>query len=607
MVFDTQDKYKRFFELSLDMFCIANKDGYFIEVNHSFSKVLGYSKNELLSQPFLSFIHPKDIERTKREIEKNNQGMKTHNFENRYRHKNGQYLSFIWNAQFDTDSDVIFAVAHNVTEQRNQAHKLSQIEKTLYTETILAETDARGVITDINTKFCEVSGYSKQELIGKTHKVVNSGYHSKDFFTSLWKTISSNKVWSGIIKNKKKNGDFYYVQTIISPITDLEGNILSYLAIRQDITESVRHESDLAKTLEILNETGSIAKVGGWELDIKTGELSWTDETFRILEFEKRASQKPSLPDGLQLFTPKHQPLIENAVNRAIQLGESYSLELQALTGKGNIIWVYTNGQAKYEDGEVVSLSGTIQNIDAKKKVEEKLNIERQQSIQNAKLASLGELAASMAHEINNPLGIISGYTELMLLSPDITGNLSSKLEILQKSCERISHIVNNLKKFSRVNNRASRSEETLVTIVEEAISLANPRLKREIVKLQFSGDLSARIYCNSIEIEQVFLNLINNAIDAVKNQSKKWISISLIDTNEYVECRISDSGDGIPRELQEKVFSPFFSSKQIGEGTGLGLSIVDGIMKDHHASIYYDNKALGSCFVLTFPKATEN
>jgi signal transduction histidine kinase len=151
-------------------------------------------------------------------------------------------------------------------------------------------------------------------------------------------------------------------------------------------------------------------------------------------------------------------------------------LELQAQTAKGNVLWVYTNGRANYQNGKVVTLSGTIQDIDASKKAEEKYNLEKQKSIQSAKLASLGELAASMAHEINNPLGIISGYTELMLMTTDLPDAMLSKLNVILNSCERIAHIVNNLKKFSRIETAKEHSQQNLTKIINEAISLARPR-----------------------------------------------------------------------------------------------------------------------------------
>jgi PAS domain S-box-containing protein len=604
VVMDTN--YKRFFELSVDMLSISSLDGYFIEINDAFREVLGYSTAHLLSTPFQTFIHPDDLAKTRQVVEQLAKGESVFCFNNRYKHIDGHYLSFSWSAQFDRQSSLIYAVARDITAQKNQTYKLLQIEKMLEAETILAETDSKGIIQSVNEKFCQISGYNKEELIGKSHRLINSGYHPKEFFTAMWKTISSKSVWSGVIKNRKKNGDYYYVQTNITPIVDHEGSIISYLAIRQDITASVSHESELAKTLALFKETSAIAKVGGWELDIASGELIWTDETFKILDVAKSASQKPKLEQGLSLFTPKHQARIEQAVNRAIELGEPYALELEACTAKGNTLWVYTSGKANYRDGKVVSLSGIIQDIDARKKAEQTYKLERQRSMHSAKLASLGELAASMAHEINNPLSIIYGYTDLMLQTPHVPEALSEKLIVINRSCERISHLVNNLKKFSRTEDILEYSTQSLSLLINDAISLTEPRLKRELVDMRLGEMPQAMISCNAIEIEQVFINLINNAIDAVKGLVDRWISISIIDSEDKIECHVEDSGPGIPASIQEKIFSSFYTSKKIGEGTGLGLSIVRRILKSHNASIHYSAQTENSCFVLTFNKIKE-
>lgn len=207
--------YHRFFNLSIDMLCIASHDGFFLDINDSFTDVLGYDRQALLSQPFLELIHPDDISKTEAEMVNLKRGGKTIHFENRYKHREGHYLTFSWSAKVDDETDNIFAIARDVTEKINQENRLKQIQNALSSSTIWAETDRKGLITEVNDKFCEISGYSREELIGQTHAVVNSGVQDRDFFSKMWKTISAKKVWSGVITNKKKNGEFYYVQTII--------------------------------------------------------------------------------------------------------------------------------------------------------------------------------------------------------------------------------------------------------------------------------------------------------------------------------------------------------------------------------------------------------
>jgi PAS domain-containing protein len=228
---------------------------------------------------------------------------------------------------------------------------------------------------------------------------------------------------------------------------DQQGEVIKAFGAIQNITNSKLAQLEIQKTLDILNETSSMAKIGGWELDLSNNRLDWTDETFHILEVQKIENQQPILEQGLALFTPEFAPMVDLAVKRAIELGESYDIEVEALTAKGNKVWVHTCGKANRVDGVIRTLSGTIQDISNQKKKEFELQIAQLKLIQTSKLASLGEMSAGIAHEINNPLMIISGSTALLSKIKDNTERFEAKIITIQKSCERINRIVNGLKK----------------------------------------------------------------------------------------------------------------------------------------------------------------
>jgi len=130
---------------------------------------------------------------------------------------------------------------------------LENLSQALNASTIVAYTDPDGVIVDVNRRFCEVSGYSKEELIGKTHRVIRSGYHSKEFFSALWKTIKEGNIWKGEVCNRKKNGDTYWVDTTIVPFKNESGEVYRYMAIRHEITELKKVMSELYESETQLN------------------------------------------------------------------------------------------------------------------------------------------------------------------------------------------------------------------------------------------------------------------------------------------------------------------------------------------------------------------
>ncbi|CCQ11351.1 probable sensory transduction histidine kinase [Pseudoalteromonas luteoviolacea B = ATCC 29581] len=598
-----------FYELSSDIFCIASSDGIASSVNKACEFALGYPRAILYETPLLNFVHHDDLDATSKAlVSLLKQEVDLLHINNRIKCQSGAYLALSWRVTFDVSSQKFFATARDMTNELNAKSQLYQLQHALLNETIVSQTDKRGIITDVNERFCKISGFAAHELIGKTHQMVNSGIHPREFFKTMWQKISRGQTWEGTITNRRKDGGLYYVRSIIIPMKDHNDEITHYLSVRQDITDSIVNQVELTKTLNILNETSAIAKVGGWELKTATGELIWTDETFKILEVDKRTGHSPTLPEGINLYVEAHQPIIEKAVHDAMYHGKPYALELLAKTAKGNERWVFTNGKANYSNGKIYSISGTIQDIHEQKLAEQALAIEKQRSIQNSKLASLGELAASIAHEINNPLGIISGSAQLLEL-PRIQQNpesVQAKALTIIKSTQRIEHITKSLRRFARSSFDDMDSSPRIDTLLHEALSLTKPNLRRHLIELTIEGESDAQIRCNEIELEQVFINLINNAVDAIKATSNPWIRIELLDLDEQVQVNIIDSGHGIPETLRQKLFEPFYTTKPKGQGTGLGLSICKEICVRHNAVLWLDSSHSNTCFSVLFTRLGE-
>ncbi len=247
-----EEKYSRFFSLSIDLLCIANFDGYFQDVNPSWTKILGWSKQELIARTFIEFVHPQDQATTILHTQSLAQGEDTINFENRYLCRDGSYKWLSWNATVYLQEKLIYAVAHDITVQKENEialqktiKELESLKFALNAHSIVAITDVEGIITYVNDKFCEISQYAREELVGQDHRIINSGYHSKEFFRDMWRTIAQGKIWEGEMKNKSKDGTFYWVDTIIVPVLNSCGQPDQYIAIRSNITHRKVYESVL--------------------------------------------------------------------------------------------------------------------------------------------------------------------------------------------------------------------------------------------------------------------------------------------------------------------------------------------------------------------------
>ncbi|MBE9002308.1 PAS domain S-box protein [Nostoc sp. LEGE 12447] len=264
----SEEKYSRFFSLSIDLLCIANFDGYFKYLNPKWTQTLGWSDEELISKPFIEFVHCEDRESTIIAAQKITQSVDAISFENRYLCRDGSYKWLSWNATGFSEENLIYAVARDITlnkqneiELQKSIQELEAFKFALNAHSLVAITDSSGRITYVNNQFCEISKYSREELLGQDHRIINSGHHTKEFFAILWKTIVQGKIWKGEIKNKAKDGSFYWVDTLIAPMLNPNGKSYQYVSIRTDITQ--RKLSELAllerSRLSVLSAEVSLA------------------------------------------------------------------------------------------------------------------------------------------------------------------------------------------------------------------------------------------------------------------------------------------------------------------------------------------------------------
>jgi C4-dicarboxylate-specific signal transduction histidine kinase len=240
---------------------------------------------------------------------------------------------------------------------------------------------------------------------------------------------------------------------------------------------------------------------------------------------------------------------------------------------------------------------------------EQELREKQEQLVQAGKLATLGELTTGVAHELNNPLNniglFIGNAIDLIELELEeanherILHELHSAMQQVRKATEIISH----LRTFGR-STSVSYEQVSIQSVVQRALSLMQEQLRlRQIeVQVRFPAD-EMIVMGNAIQLEQVFINLLTNARDALASATRKVVTISCEVKEEVVELRVGDTGPGIPPGFEKRIFDPFFTTKEVGAGTGLGLSITYGIIKDHQGTITVHNRPDdGALFVIQFP-----
>lgn len=239
-------------------------------------------------------------------------------------------------------------------------------------------------------------------------------------------------------------------------------------------------------------------------------------------------------------------------------------------------------------------------------KMRKEIELKQHQIIAASRLSSLGEMAAGLAHEINNPLSMISSKVNVML-DRSTKGNLDDAtmadgLKKIDATVLRIANLVRGLKTFSRDATKDPLLPASIREIVNDSTGLCGDRFKKQGVLLTVVCTTDAEVMCRASQLTQVLVNLMTNALDAVETLSEKWTRIFVESDGTVVRIKVVDSGHGIEADIIGKILDPFFTTKDSGKGTGLGLSISKSIMDEHNGNLFYDSSAHNTTFVVELP-----
>ncbi len=381
-----------------------------------------------------------------------------------------------------------------------------------------------------------------------------------------------------------------------------------------------RQEVALQRSIRLLEDSNGRLKLaleatgmGVFDRSLVDDSLLWDEEMFHIF------GEKPNTTmSGKLIFERSIHPEDSDRVRKEVgQLIESkknkFQSELRILRLDGRLRYLKVAGQIIYSsEGIAKRIIGTCWDRTEEFQHSEELSRQRKMTHHNAKLAAIGELAAGVAHEINNPLTIINGFVNLLGKNLDQkTWDKQRILEVVKKidtSTERIAKIVKGLKNFSRVDKDII-SHFDLVETIDETISMLLGIYHKEGVNIVFDFNRVQKVIIqgNRGKIQQVLINLIANAKDATSEQEERHIGIRLEKEGERIRLHVHDNGPGIPQELKERVFEPFFTTKDVNKGTGIGLSLVHSIVAEHKGSIRIeDSEPSGVTFIIELPEIRE-
>lgn len=545
---ESREYSRSIIETANDAFIAINEEGLIVNWNKRAQEIFGWAKEEVLGKGLAELIippefreaHRKGLQRFVKTRESSNLG-KT--LELKAIRRNGEEFpveTTMW-ALFLNQNMYINSFLRDISKRKAAEKGMMQLASAIESVgDMIIITDDHGIIQYVNSAFERITGYQRQELVGRKSNVLNSGKQDSQFYRRLWDTILQGNVWRGVFVNKKKTGYLFDVEATITPIQE-QGRTVSYVAVERDVTE----RRWMMKKLQ-----DAFVELKDREKDLR--------KTFEALR-------------------QSHDALTQT----------------------------------------------------------------QSQLLQSEKMASIGQLAAGIAHEINNPVGFISsnvqifqqymnklqryvdkikeiqagvktgdaqfckqGLADLEQLENEI--NLSGIIQdintMLKESLggvERVVRIVNDLRNFSRADD-GSINYANIHDAIDMSVNIVWNEIKYQVELKKNYGELPP-VKCNPQKLGQVIMNLLINASQAIKERGIVEIKTYKDKTHAYIE--VSDTGRGIPEENLKKIFDPFFTTKPVGKGTGLGLSISYDIIKKHDGEINVSSVVgKGTTFTIKLP-----
>jgi len=479
---------------------------------------------------------------------------------------------------------------------------------------IVSITDMHGSITYANDRFCQISGYSREELMGQNHRLINSGTHDPGFFADLWRTISSGAVWRGQICNLSKDGSNYWVQATIVPLLNEAGRPQEYIAIRTDITARIKAEAELDSQLHFSREVVESIPIPVYFKDRNGHYLGFNKAFEDLFGIRREDFLGRTAYDLLDADSARKG---ERGDRSILQMGGKDSHEMEVQIGRRRFVLINSKAALSRPDGSISGLVGTLMDMTDRSRWE--------REVMQAKLAAeaasraKSEFLANMSHEIRTPMNGIIGLTDLALDS-ELDDELRENIGTVHSSAVALLKIINDILDFSKIEAGKLIIETIpfrLERLVGDALKTMAPRAQEKGIALVSDIDSASPLQLRGDpgRLRQILLNLVSNGMkftDRGEVRVRVRVSEDLsAGPGAVLHVAVSDTGIGIPADKCEQIFDAFAQedssiARRFG-GTGLGLAICRRLVDVMGGRIWVESEVgKGSTFHFTVNVAVD-
>lgn len=621
-------KARALFDQTYQFIGVLDTEGNLLEANRAALQLAGVQFEDVLKKPFWLtpwWTHsPQEQQKLREAIDRAGQGEFVR-FETYHPDPTGAIhtVDFSLKPVCNSRGEVIWLIpeGRDITAMKERENELIKaknaseaalreveaLKGTLDAHAIVSIADPLGCITSVNDAFCRISKYTREELVGRDHRVVNSGRHPKAFWREMWETIESGKTWQAEVCNKAKDGSLYWVSTIISPFFDGQGKIEKYVSIRFDITQRKLSEEALRQSEDRYR---SVVEDQTELLDRFKPDSTIT---FVNKNFCRFFGKQPEELLGKRWHPVVHPEDIERVQAELTLLSPNnpvIAVTNRVFDGKGRIRWMeFINRGVFSESGELVEIQAVGRDISERKEAESAILLAKE--IAEAASRSKSEFLANMSHEIRTPLTAILGYSELLANDSQVLGDtarLQESLQTIHRNGEHLLEIINDILDLSKIE--AGKLDIEMVpsrpkSILEDMVSLMGPRARQKGIgfAVEYQSEIPETIQTDPTRLRQILINVIGNAIKFTEAGEVRILARHLGGENPTLQFDVVDTGIGITARQEEGLFRPFSqadasTTRKFG-GTGLGLAISKRLaqMLGGDVFILESRPGKGTCF----------
>jgi PAS domain S-box-containing protein len=454
---------------------------------------------------------------------------------------------------------------------------------TLNQHAIVSVANRAGIITEVNDAFCRISGYSRAELLGQNHRLINSGMHPPAFWVAMWQSISHGEPWHSVVCNRNKQGALYWVDTTVAPFMGDDGKVEKYISIRIDVTAAKEQEANLRMARDQLSKAADVAQLGIWTWRLGDDRLTFDSRMYSMYDLPGPLADGLLYSDWRSCVHPDDIDFAEAKLQGAIAGTDVYDPIFRIFSASGEIHYIQAAAMVERDEtGKALLVMGINRDITEQYEVEGLLRAAKDAADQANRAKS--EFLANMSHELRTPMNAILGMLTLL----GRTGLNSKQADYAAKSeaaARSLLSLLNEILDFSKIEAGKMTLDPqpfAVEQLLRELSMILASNLSSKQVELLFDIDprLPPQLYGDAMRLQQVLINLGGNAVKFTEQgEVRLSIKVLALDAAKVtLQFVVSDSGIGIAAENQALIFSDFTQAeasitRRFG-GTGLGVAI---------------------------------